>query len=119
MTTRVVSKYRTNRWDVSITRGTYKSRSKWGNPYPLRSREDLDVVECLLKHARYLRESGLIDDVHELRGQTLACVCAPARCHGDTLARCAGAADPRAELDDILEELEAERAKLDAQQSLI
>ena len=108
MSTRVVSIHR-EAHTVSIMRGYGR---KWGNPARLASRDPLDVVACLLAHARHLEESGLIDNVRELRGEVLGCVCKPARCHGDTLARCADADDARAELQHIIEELEAEYSRI-------
>jgi hypothetical protein len=42
-----------------------------------------------------VKRTGLIDEVHELRGQLLACFCAPQACHGDILAACADSDDPR------------------------
>ena len=78
MSTRVVSIHR-EAHTVSIMRGYGR---KWGNPARLASRDPLDVAACLLAHARHLEKSGLIDDVRELRGEVLVCVCKPARCHG-------------------------------------
>jgi hypothetical protein len=40
-------------------------------------------------YERYLSESGLIKDVHELAGRDLVCWCAPLPCHGDVLIRVA------------------------------
>lgn len=111
--TRVVCKTDES-YTVRITRGTYKHPNKWGNPHRLASRSHLHRIECLLAHARHLESSGLIDEVHELRGEVLGCVCSPERCHGDTLARCADAEDPRAELQHIIDELEAELATFTA-----
>jgi hypothetical protein len=97
---------------VSITRGSWTNPRKWGNPHRLRSRDPLDEVECLLAHARHIEESGLVDDIEELRGEVLGCVCEPERCHGHTLARLADADDPHAELVAIIEEFEKERRDL-------
>lgn len=116
MKTTVVNKYAQGAtWTVTITRGSWTAPGKWGNPHRLRSpkvRDPLDEVECLLAHARHLEASGLVDDVEELRGEVLACVCKPDRCHGDTLARLADADDPHAELVTIIEEFEEERRQL-------
>ena len=49
-------------------------RSKWANPFRLRSdasREDRE--EVIRQYERHLVDSGLINDVHELRGKDLAC----------------------------------------------
>jgi hypothetical protein len=65
-------------------------RSKWASPYPFRSlatREER--AEVIRQYERHLRESGLIDQVHELRGRDLVCWCAPKPCHGDVLLRLA------------------------------
>jgi hypothetical protein len=64
--------------------------SKWKNPYKLRrnaTREQRD--EVITRYERHLHDSGLINDVHELRGRDLACWCAPEPCHGDVLLRLA------------------------------
>ena len=65
-------------------------RSKWANPFRLRndaSREDRE--EVIRQYERHLVDSGLINDVHELRGKDLVCWCAPLPCHGDVLLRLA------------------------------
>ena len=65
-------------------------RSKWANPFRLRidaSREDRE--EVIRQYERHLVVSGLINDVHELRGKDLVCWCAPLPCHGDVLLRLA------------------------------
>lgn len=111
--TTVVNMYR-HEYDLKITRGTYLKPNKWGNPHKLASRDALVVARCLLAHAEGLVGSDLLERVHELRGKRLACVCAPQRCHGDTLARLADAHDPHAELDRIVEELRAEVAEIEA-----
>lgn len=104
---------------VSAPTLTIMRPSAWGNPYPLASRNARDVVTCLLAYARHLADSGLIDRVSELRGQTLGCACKPGRCHGDVLARVADAEDARAELNLILDELASELAALPAQGVLL
>jgi Domain of unknown function (DUF4326) len=66
-------------YDVPIDRTT-----KWGNPYAIGNlygtREE--VIE---KYRRYLYDSGLINDIEELRDKILGCWCAPRPCHGDVL----------------------------------
>lgn len=68
-------------YDVRIDRST-----KWGNPFrigPGSSREDvIQRYEQWLQH-----QSDLLADLHELRGKTLGCWCAPKPCHGDVLVR--------------------------------
>ncbi len=55
-------------------------RSKWANPFTDGTREE--VIE---KYRLYLYESGLIEQIEELRGKRLGCWCKPAACHGDVL----------------------------------
>lgn len=73
-------------YDVYIGRPT-----KWGNPfsfgfpgkgeYIVKDRET--AIEC---YELYLsKQSGLLADLHELKGKTLGCWCAPLACHGDVL----------------------------------
>ena len=101
---------------VNVYHGGHTRRigrpTKWGNPYALSERSQAAEVACLLAYARYLRDAKLIDQVGELRGEVLGCYCAPRRCHGDILARCADAEDARAELHRVIEELEHEQAQL-------
>lgn len=112
--TTVVNVYARQRCDVKILRGTYKAPTKWGNPHRLaKPRTPEGEARCLLAHALHLRDTGLVDDVGELRGKVLGCCCAPARCHGDTLARLADAEDARAELELVIEELSAEVERYD------
>jgi hypothetical protein len=74
--------------------------SKWANPYPLRRNASPEQrVEVIAKYELYLYDSGLIKNVHELRGNDLVCWCAPKPCHGDVLLRLANAEKP-AENDD-------------------
>ena len=115
--TTVVNMYR-HEYDLKITRGDYLNPNPWGNPHRLKRTGDyLDRIRCLLAHAEGLVGSDLLDRVHELRGKRIACVCAPLRCHGDTLARLADSDDPRAEIDLIVEELRAEVEDIERQRS--
>lgn len=61
--------------------------SKWANPFIID--HDGTREEVIAKYERYLYESGLIDEVHELRDRDLVCWCAPLPCHGDVLLRLA------------------------------
>jgi hypothetical protein len=61
--------------------------SKWKNPYKIG--RDGTREEVIVKFERYLHESGLINDIHELRWKYLACWCKPQACHGDVLLRLA------------------------------
>ena len=74
-------------YDVRIDR-----RTRWGNPFPMRSEADRDAV-CE-KYRLWLWEeirAGRVTlaDLAELDGQRLGCHCAPKRCHGDTLSAAA------------------------------
>jgi hypothetical protein len=64
--------------------------SKWANPFRLRPNATPEErAEAISEFERCLLESGLINDIHELRGKDLACWCAPEACHGDVLLRLA------------------------------
>ena len=58
--------------------------SKWSNPYTVKK---YGREEALKKYEKYVYESGLIDDIEELRGKVLGCWCYPEPCHGDILIR--------------------------------
>lgn len=70
--------------------------SKWGNPYthtPDRSTLARYVVASRQEAVEAFREyitngegRHLLADLHELKGKTLGCWCAPLACHGDVLA---------------------------------
>jgi uncharacterized protein DUF4326 len=84
MTPRVVHKREPH--DVYIGRP-----SKWGNPFshlPNTSARFRVATrdEAVDAYAQYICETPrLLADMHELRGKTLGCWCAPQRCHGDVL----------------------------------
>ena len=66
--------------DVYIGRG-----SKWGNPFKVSifTRE-----EAIAQYKMYIgagKGKHLLNDLHELKGKTLVCYCAPLACHGDVL----------------------------------
>jgi hypothetical protein len=62
--------------------------SKRGNPFRL-GRES-DRAEVLARYEQWISaQPELLSQVHELRGKTLGCRCAPKLCHGDILARLA------------------------------
>ena len=60
------------------------AKSKYHNPY---SSNKYGLFECVILYIDHLYDSGLINDVEELRGKVLGCWCKPARCHGDILVR--------------------------------
>ena len=66
----------------------YRLRSSnWRNPFVIG--KDGTREEVIAKYERYLIESGLINQIGELRGKDLVCWCAPEPCHGDVLLRLA------------------------------
>lgn len=90
--------FKTHRHDVYIGRP-----SKFENPY---THKDLDKTkarfqvgtrkEAIEKYEKYLAESGLINELEELRGKTLGCWCCKEPsdgsekilvCHGQVIAR--------------------------------
>ena len=115
MTTRVVNR-KVDPFDVYIGRGSF-----WGNPVKLKSRDPLDVVDCLLGYVAHL-EADMNIALHAatLQGYTLGCYCKPGRCHGDILARIADCDENTyALVAKIRAELEAERAQLMSQASAV
>lgn len=70
--------------------GVYIGRpTKFGNPFVLGKDGDRDTV--IEKYEQWLRTQPLLIEAakRELRGKSLVCWCAPARCHGDVLMRIA------------------------------
>lgn len=57
--------------------------SKWGNPFVIGKDGTRDQV--LAKYHDYIRGSGLMRDIHELRGKDLVCWCSPDGCHANIL----------------------------------
>lgn len=72
-----------SRYDVYIGRP-----SKWGNPFTMSEYGfRKDVVN---KYREWIvTQPHLMDSLHELKGKTLGCWCAPLACHGDVLAEMA------------------------------
>ena len=70
-------------------------KTDWGNPFPLRNRDDPDerreVVEEYRSYLADAIDSGKIDldRLARLDGKQLACHCAPQACHGDVLSQAA------------------------------
>lgn len=58
--------------------------SKWGNPFIIgRDGTRSEVIE---KYREWiLTQPELMSSVHELKGKTLGCYCAPLPCHGNVL----------------------------------
>jgi len=74
-------------YDVYIGRAEPRARpplrrSKWANPFPVRK---FGLDSCLELYKSFLFESGLINNIEELRGKVLGCWCKPNKCHGDIL----------------------------------
>lgn len=66
-------------YDVYIGRG-----GKWGNPFVIG--KDGDRKEVIRKYKEWLlTQPHLLASLHELKGKTLGCWCAPKACHGDVL----------------------------------
>lgn len=57
--------------------------SKWGNPF--KAGVHGTRSEVIRMYRDYLFKSGLINDIHELKGCHLVCYCKPKACHGDVL----------------------------------
>ena len=84
-------------------RGTNLKKSKWHNPFVEGDDKDGTREEVIAKFERYLDgpvenyEGKVFDgrrlkaDLHELRGKTLCCHCAPEICHADHLLKLANA----------------------------
>lgn len=82
--------------NVPIGDITYIGRgSIWGNPYGVTGMKSkfpityLPTLEdVLMAYEQHVRNSpSLISKLNTLRGQRLACFCAPRPCHGDVLIR--------------------------------
>ncbi|KAL5010202.1 hypothetical protein ScPMuIL_012507 [Solemya velum] len=60
------------------------NESKWANPFTVRRCPDMDRrIELYEDHV--LRDKDLVGSLHELKGKTLGCWCAPKPCHGHVL----------------------------------
>jgi hypothetical protein len=72
-----------SKYDVYIGRP-----SKWGNPFAIGKSDNRETV--IRKYREWvLRQADLMSALHELKGKTLGCWCAPLPCHGDVLAELA------------------------------
>ena len=80
-------------YDVRIDR-----RTKWGNPFPMRSEADRGrVVEAYRAWLWKEIQAGriTIESLAALHGLRLGCHCAPRACHGDVLSAAAAWAHAR------------------------
>lgn len=70
-------------YDVYIGRGN-GPEFKWGNPY--KRGRDGSLRTVLQRYREHVLASPeLMSALHELKGKTLGCFCAPSPCHGDVL----------------------------------
>ena len=83
-------------FDIYCGRGSSKlglPPSKWANPF--RIGRDGTREQVIAKHSNWLpTQPHLLTALHELRGRTLGCHCAPQACHCDTLLKLANAPRP-------------------------
>ena len=92
MVTTTVVHCKKARYDIYIGRP-----SKWGNPFSHKAgtlaRFKVSTRdEAIRKYAEWiLTQPQLIAALVELQGKTLGCWCKPLACHGDVLAKMAGA----------------------------
>jgi len=60
--------------------------SKWGNPFVLQDDSDEERERSIAAYREWIvQQPELMGALEELRGQRLACWCAPKRCHGNVL----------------------------------
>jgi hypothetical protein len=92
--------FKTHKYDVYIGRGQ-RNPSKWGNPYShkegtLAKYKVSTRQEAIKGYENYLIQSGLINDIEELRGKVLGCWCCKTPsdgsektlvCHGQVIAK--------------------------------
>ena len=75
--------------------------SKWGNKFSHKKDTQAEFVvssreEAIAAYRKWITEGDgmyLLEDLHELKGQTLGCWCKPLACHGDVLAELADQAN--------------------------
>lgn len=69
--------------------------SKWGNPFTHKSGTRAEIMvnsreEAVSRYREWIQtQPQLLSALHELKGKTLGCWCAPNACHGDVLAELA------------------------------
>ena len=61
--------------------------SKWANPFKVD--KNCSLEKSLEQFIDYIVESGLIYDIHELKGKTIGCWCISDNCHANILAEVA------------------------------
>ena len=61
----------------------YYKASKWANPFKVT--DECSLEESLDKYIDYIVQTGLIYDIHELKGKTLGCWCTSSKCHATIL----------------------------------
>lgn len=72
-----------SKFDVYIGRP-----SKWGNPFTIG--KDGSREEVINKYRDWIvTQPRLMKSLHELKGKSMGCWCAPLPCHGDVLAELA------------------------------
>lgn len=84
---------------IFITNPTTKEKeifhypqSKWANPYKVG--KDYTLEESIAKYHKHLKNSGLLDDINELKGKRLGCFCDQSNvCHAQILADLANKKD--------------------------
>ena len=69
---------------ISVDRGT-----SWGNPFIMKHERDREYVCDMFEQYAVWRLSIEPDWLAPLTGKSLACWCAPKRCHAETLMRLA------------------------------
>jgi Domain of unknown function (DUF4326) len=65
--------------------------SKWHNPWIIKNKNDKEERFRAIRWYKeeHLFNSGLLEQIHELKGKILGCWCKPLPCHGDILAEIA------------------------------
>ena len=86
--TRVVNIYKAP-YDVYIGRAGKGQSGYFGNPFRLEAGQPRGAT--IEKYREYFYNRLAVDPefkrrIHELRGKTLGCFCAPQACHGDVIA---------------------------------
>lgn len=59
--------------------------SKWNNPYSVKEYGRENALRLFREYVTNGSGKHLLNDLHELKGQTLGCYCKPLPCHGDIL----------------------------------